>query len=260
MSYSSIWKSSLSSQVAGVPGQEKWAHLKSTPSALRSMMFQSMDEVFAAIPISAKPDYIAARDVIHHVLSLLRLVSLHMLESLLGWQGDDSSADMSATNLKYWMENDAPSARKCLWHAVCIYSTLKAKEKFACHDPLFFLISFFYIWAFDALVVAPDLKKPQTSTNEVRLLDTREIQIWIAEGPNTRLNLVGVGNLTGKASSARLITEVCQIFSKRKSWAGLCRGLASALDQIMRRQTVPQGVPPGAPQGVSQGASDGEMA
>ncbi|KAJ5836490.1 transcriptional regulator family: C2H2 zinc finger and Fungal Specific TF [Penicillium robsamsonii] len=264
MSYSSIWKSSLSSQVTGVSGQEQWAHLTSTHSALRSVMFQSMDEVFAAIPVSAKPDYIAARDVIHHVLSLLRLVSLHMLESFSGWQGDDSAADMSANNLKHWMENDAPSARKCLWHAVCVYSTLKAKQKFACHDPLFFLISFFYIWAFDTLVVAPDLEKPQTSTNEVRLLDTREIQMWIAEGPNTRLNLVGVGNLTGKASSLRLVTEVCQIFSKRKSWAGLCRGLASAVDRILRRQAVPQGAPQGDPrgdpQGVSQGASDGEMA
>ncbi|KAJ5441965.1 hypothetical protein N7445_004972 [Penicillium cf. griseofulvum] len=257
MSYSSIWKSSLSSQVPGLPVQEQWAHITSNPSALRAMMFQSMDEVFTAIPISAKPDYIAARDVIHHALSLLRLVSLHMLESFSGWQGNDAAVHMSANNLKHWMENDAPSARKCLWHAVCVYSTLKSKEKFACHDPLFFLISFFYIWAFDTLVVAPEMETPEASATEVRLLNTREIQIWIAEGPNTRLNLVGVGSLTGKASSLRLATEVSQIFSKRKSWAGLCRGLASAVDRIVSKLTIPQGIPQGILQGVPRGAPQG---
>ncbi|KGO45675.1 hypothetical protein PEX1_104260 [Penicillium expansum] len=247
MSYSSIWKSSLSSQVTGVPVQEQATHLISTPSALRAMMFQSMDEVFVAIPTSAKPDYIAARDVIHHVLCLLRLVSLHVLESFSGWQGEEAEVDTSTSHMKYWMENNASSARKCLWHAVCVFSTLKAKQKFACHDPLCFLIAFFYIWAFDTLVVASELEKPQASTKEVRLLDTREIQIWIAEGPNTQLNLVGVGNLTGKESSLRLLAEVSQIFSKRKSWSGLCRGLGSAVDQILRKQPTPQGVPEVAP-------------
>lgn len=259
MSYSSIWKSSLSSQVTGVPVQEQWAHLTSTPSALRAMMFRSMDEVFAAIPTSAKPDYIAARDVIHHVLCLLRQVSLQMLESFSGWQGEDAEVDTSTTNtLKHWMESNASSARKCLWHAVCVFSTLKAKQKFACHDPLCFLIAFFYIWAFDTLVVAPEMEKPQASTKEIRLLDTREIHIWIAEGPNTPLNLVGVGNLTGKASSLRLLTEVAQIFSKRKSWSGLCRGLASAVDQILRKQTTPQVVPEGGP--APQGDSNTQVA
>jgi hypothetical protein len=257
MSYSSVWKSSLSSQNPSLPVQEQWAHITSNPSALRGMMFQSMDEVFAAIPISAKPDYIAARDVIHHALSLLRLVSLHMLESFSGWQGNDAAIHISANNLKHWMDNDAPSARKCLWHAVCVYSTLKSKEKFACHDPLFFLISFFYIWAFDTLVVAPEMENPEASTTEVRLLTTREIHIWIAEGPNTRLNLVGVGSLTGKASSLRLATEVSQIFSKRKSWAGLCRGLASAVDGIIRKLTISQGIPQGVPQGMHQGMPQG---
>ncbi|CAI7626274.1 unnamed protein product [Penicillium glandicola] len=253
MSYSSIWKSSLSSQVTGVPAQEHWAHL--TPSALRAMMFRSMDEVFAAIPISAKPDYVAARDVIHHVLCLLRQVSLQMLESFSGWQAEDAEANTSTNQLKHWMENNPSSARKCLWHAVCVFSTLKAKQKFACHDPLCFLIAFFYIWAFDTLVVAPEIEKPQASNKEIRLLDTREIQIWIAEGPNTPLNLVGVGNLTGKGSSLRLLTEVFQIFLKRKSWSGLCRGLASAVDQILDKQTTPQEVPQRPP-----GDSDTQVA
>ncbi|KAJ5958686.1 uncharacterized protein N7479_005836 [Penicillium vulpinum] len=253
MSYSSIWKSSLT-QVPGVPVQEQLAHLPSTPSALRTMMFQSMDEVFAAIPTSAKPDYIAAQDVIHHVLCLLRVVSLHMLESFSGWQGEDAEIDTSAKSLKQWMENNAPIARKCLWHAVCVFSTLKAKQKFACHDPLCFLIAFFYIWAFDALVVAPEIEKPEASTKEIRLLDTREIHIWIAEGPNTRLNLVGVGALTGKGSSLRLLSEVYQIFSKRKSWSGLCRGLASAVEQLLRKQTILQAtIPQEPPQGATQG-------
>lgn len=251
MSYSSIWKSSLSSQVTGVPVPDQWAHLTPTPSALRAMMFRSMDEVFAAIPISAKPDYIAARDVIHHVLSLLRVVSLHMLESFSGWQGEEAEVDASTSSLKHWMENNASIARKCLWHAVCVFSTLKVKQKFACHDPLCLLVAFFYIWAFDTLMVAPEIDKPQASNKEIRLLDTREIHIWIAEGPNTPLNLVGVGNLTGKASSLRLLTEVHQIFSKRKSWSGLCRGLASAVDQLPRKQTAPQEVSQVAPPGDS---------
>ncbi|KAJ5603051.1 transcriptional regulator family: C2H2 zinc finger and Fungal Specific TF [Penicillium hordei] len=238
MSYSSIWKSSLSSQVTGVPAPGQWAHLPPTPSALRAMMFRSMDEVFAAIPISAKPDYIAARDVIHHVLSLVRVVSLHMLESFSGWQGEEAEVDASTSSLKHWMENNASVARKCLWHAVCVFSALKVKQKFACHDPLCFLFAFFYIWAFDTLVVAPEIKKPQASNKEIRLLDTREIHIWIAEGPNTPLNLVGVGNLTGKASSLRLLTEMHQVFSKRKSWPGLCRGLASGVDQILRNRQL----------------------
>ncbi|KAF7515628.1 hypothetical protein PCG10_002992 [Penicillium crustosum] len=100
-------------------------------------------------------------------------------------------------------------------------------------------------------MVAPELEKPQASNKEVRLLDTREIQIWIAEGPNTPLNLIGVGNLTGKASSLRLLTEVHQIFSKRKSWSGLCRGIASAVDQILSKETAPQEVPQVAPSGDS---------
>ncbi|KAI2698905.1 transcriptional regulator family: C2H2 zinc finger and Fungal Specific TF [Penicillium roqueforti] len=255
MSYSSIWKSGLSSQVTGVPVQERWDHIPSTPSALRAMMFRSMNEIFAAIPTSAKPDYIAARDVIHHILSLLRQVSLQMLESFSGWQGEEAEVDTTTSILKHWMENNAPSARKCLWHAVCVYSTLKAKQKFSCHDPLCFLIAFFYIWAFDELVVDPEIKKPDAPTKEIRLLDTREIHIWIAEGPNTPLNLVGVGSLTGKASSLRLLSEVSQIFSKRKSWSGLCRGLAAAVDQILSKQTAqaaPQTVPQTAPQTAPQ--------
>ncbi|KAJ5417211.1 uncharacterized protein N7487_000761 [Penicillium crustosum] len=214
MAYYSVWKSSLSSQVTGVPVPHQWAHITPTPSALRAMMFRSMDEVFAAIPTSAKPDYIAARDVIHHVLSLLRVVSLHMLESFSDWQDEEADVDASRSSLKHWMENNQSIARKCLWHAACVFSALKIKQKFACHDPLCFLIAFFYIWAFDTLMVAPELEKPQASNKEVRFLDTREIQIWIAEGPNTPLNLIGVGNLTGKASSLRLLTEVHQIFSK----------------------------------------------
>ncbi|KAG0156056.1 hypothetical protein PDIDSM_3232 [Penicillium digitatum] len=256
MSYSSIWKSSLSSQVTGMPVQEQWAHFTSTPSVLRAMMFRSMDEVFVAIPTSAKPDYIAARDVIHHVLSLLRLVSLHVLELFSGWHGEDAEVDTSTGQLKDWMGKNASSARKCLWHAVCVFSTLKAKQKFACHDPLCFLIAFFYIWAFDTLVVAPEIEKPQASGKEVRLLDTREIHIWIAEGPNAQLNLIGIGHLTGKESSLRLLAEVSQIFSKHKSWSGLCRGLGSAVDQILRKQTTPQAVP----QGSSREDSNDEVA
>lgn len=248
MAYSSVWKSSLSSQVTGVPVPHQWAHLTPTPSALRAMMFRSMDEVFIAIPTSVKPDYIAARDVIHHVLSLLRVVSLGMLESFSGWQGEEAEVDTSRNSLKYWMENNASIARKCLWHAVCVFSTLKVKHKFACHDPLCFLIAFFYIWAFDTLMVAPELEKPHASNKEIRLLDTREIHIWIAEGPNTPLNLVGVGNLTGRASSLRLLTEVHQIFSKRKSWSGLCRGVGYAVYEILRKQTAPQEVPQEVPQ------------
>ncbi|OQD65728.1 hypothetical protein PENPOL_c005G03587 [Penicillium polonicum] len=254
MSYSSIWKSSLSSQVTGVPIPSQWAHLTPTPPALRALMFRSIDEVFAAIPTSAKPDYIAARDVIHHVISLLRIVSLHMLESFSGWQGEEVEVDAARSSLKHWMENNGSIARKCLWHAVCVFSTLKVKQKFACHDPLCFLVAFFYIWAFDTLMVAPEMEKPQALNKEIRLLDTREIHIWIADGPNIPLNLVGVGNLTGKASSLRLLTEVHQIFSKRKSWSGLCRGIACAVAQIMSKQTAPQEVPQAVPQKVPQAA------
>ncbi|CAI7582086.1 unnamed protein product [Penicillium viridicatum] len=254
MSYSSIWKSSLSSQVTGVPIPNQWAHLTPTPPALRALMFRSIDEIFAAIPTSAKPDYIAARDVIHHVISLLRIVSLHMLESFSGWQGEEVEVDAARSSLKHWMENNGSIARKCLWHAVCVFSTLKVKQKFACHDPLCFLIAFFYIWAFDTLMVAPEMEKQQALNKEIRLLDTREIHIWIADGPNIPLNLVGVGNLTGKASSLRLLTEVHQIFSKRKSWSGLCRGIACAVAQIMSKQTAPQEVFQAAPQEVSQAA------
>lgn len=75
------------------------------------------------------------------------------------------------------------------------------------------------------------------------MLDTRKIQIWIAEGPNIRLNLVGVGNLTGKESSLRLLVEMGQIFSEHKSWFGLCRGLASGVDQLLLKQTDPQEAP-----------------
>ena len=103
-------------------------------------------------------------------------------------------------------------------------------------------------------MVAPEMEKLQALNKEIRLLDTREIHIWIADGPNIPLNLVGVGNLTGKASSLRLLTEVHQIFSKRKSWSGLCRGIACAVAQIMSKQTAPQEVPQAAPQEVPQAA------
>ncbi|KAJ5794633.1 transcriptional regulator family: C2H2 zinc finger and Fungal Specific TF [Penicillium paradoxum] len=244
MSYSSIWKSSLGYPATGAPAQEQWAHPSLTPSGLRATMFRSMDEIFAIIPTSAKPDYIAARDVIHHVLCLLRQVSLQTLESFSGWQGNDAQDDASIRSLKHWMENNASNARKCLWHAICVFSTLKSKQKFACHDPLCFLMAFFYIWAFDTFVVAPEIEKPDASTKEIRLLDTREISIWIAEGPNTQLNLVGVGILNGKASSFRLLTEVCLIFSKKKSWPVLCRGLASAVDQLLQKQKFPNEAAP----------------
>ncbi|CAG8089135.1 unnamed protein product [Penicillium nalgiovense] len=154
MLYSSVWKTSIT----GMPVQQQWTHPTSTPSALRAMMSHSMDQVFAVIPTSAKPDYIAARDVDHYILCLLRQVSLQMLESFSGWPDEDAEVDTSRNSLKHWMENNASSARKCLWHAVCVYCTLKAKQKFACHDPLCFLIAFLYIWAFDALVVAPEME------------------------------------------------------------------------------------------------------
>ncbi|KAJ5482567.1 hypothetical protein N7475_001379 [Penicillium sp. IBT 31633x] len=244
MSYSSIWRSSLLPPITDAPAEEEEVGLRSTPQGLRATMFLSMNEVFAAIPTSAKPDYIAARDVVHHVLCLLRQVPLTMLETFAGWQGEDGERDMSTLGLKHWMDNNASSSRKCLWHAVCVYSTLKVKQRFACHEPLCFLVAFFYIWAFDTFVVAPEIKKPEASTKVIRLLNTREISVWIAEGPNTQLDLVGVGSLTGKESSLRLLTEMCLDFVKRKSWQGLCRGLAYAVDQLLQKQTLLNEVAP----------------
>jgi len=244
MFYSSIWNSSITSAAANVQPQKGSAKPDTTPQALRSMMFQSMDDVFAVIPTSAKPDYIASRDVIHHILCLLRQVSLQMLWTFAGWQGEGTEVDVLTHGLKSWIEANPSIARKCLWHAVCVFSTLKTKLKFACHDPLCFLVAFFYIWAFDTIVVTSDLSKPDASTRPIRLQDTREIRIWIDQGPNTGLDLIGVGALTGRESSLRLLSQVSDIFSKRTSWAGLCRGLAKAVTQILSgMQSGPQAIP-----------------
>jgi hypothetical protein len=240
MFYSSILTSGIASAVASMQPPKGPAFPELTPRALRAMIFLSMDDVFAIIPTSAKPDYVASRDVIHHILCLLRQVSLHMLWSFSRWQGEDTQGG----SLKAWMEANPSTARQCLWHAICVFSTLKTKLKFACHDPLCFLVAFFYIWAFDTIVVTSELSKPNVSTAPVRLQDTREIRIWIDQGPNTGLDLIGVGTLTGRESSLRLLSQVSDIFAKRASWAGLCRGLAKAVTQILSRmQAHPHGTP-----------------
>ncbi|KAI7976389.1 hypothetical protein EIK77_007718 [Talaromyces pinophilus] len=181
--------------------------------------------------------------VVFHIIYILRKVPLRKLTALTGWQATATETESAKVDLDYWMHTDRGSARRCLWHAACVYRDLHDRAKFECHEPLSITIASLYIAAFDALnEAAPlcnDIATVKSAPVRIDRMDQEyEINAWVESSENARIHLTGIGILTGERSANRLFAEIRKVLSSRQPWSRLCHGLAYMVGLTVKERQV----------------------
>lgn len=219
---------------------------------IQTMLSNSMEEALqSTFPLKVdgpeSSEVWTTDNILLHVLIILRHVSQRDLYGFSGWQATADEVQQSKNSLRTWMQTNAKSARKCLWHAVMAFSTFRNKEHIDCHEPLFVALAVQFIRAFT------ESAKPSESsgfpTRIDRLSDISEVHRWIERGGESSIHVTGIGLLQGTESLTRLMIEFRRILLSRKSWFGICRGVAYITEQII------QGRPPLVPEDKSNDAS-----
>ena len=74
------------------------------------------------------------QDTLLHVLGILRRVSLKTLHCATGWQTNENQMLRSRAEIGDFFQNRPREARRCLWHAACIFSATRSTRLLACYD------------------------------------------------------------------------------------------------------------------------------
>ncbi|KUL86876.1 hypothetical protein ZTR_05346 [Talaromyces verruculosus] len=214
---------------------------------LLNMMMANVDEFFDIFTRR----YLATRSlvpaqasmIVFHIIYILRKVPLRKLTALTGWQATARETESAKVDLDYWMHTDRVSARRCLWHAACVYRDLHDKAKFECYEPLSITIASLYIAAFDALNEAASLSNDIATVKGApvridRMDHEYEINAWVESSENARIHLTGIGILTGERSANRQFAEIRKVLSSRQPWSRLCHGLAYMVGLTVKERQV----------------------
>lgn len=218
-----------------------------------STIKSSIEEIFDIL-LFDKPDEDGQESPIKplfHLMSVLRQVPLRHLFAFSRWRATEAESEESKCYLQSWMERDPVAARRCLWHAAMVLSSMRSKKQHACHEPFTLLISVSMIWAFDMLAKpceAEDWESIETGRDEKgpptridRLKTFEQVERWAKEGRNDCVLLTGIGILRGPESSRRLLIECRKILSSGTAWARLRYAILHGVNEVL------QGRPPAHP-------------
>lgn len=180
------------------------------------------------------------RDLLVHVLGILRHVSLARLYQATGWQTNEGEMESSRTYLRQFLERDRKAARRCLWHAAIVLTELRNAQHFACYDTLNMCVAVCYLWSFARL--GPQTQdmtgRRKTAVRVDKLAQKELISTWISAGDDADVYITGIGLLEGPDSANILLSDAIKILSSQPTWSRLCQGLARAFTQLRNDEMI----------------------
>lgn len=176
----------------------------------------------------------SSRDLIVHVIGMLREIPLRSMYASMGWQASGEEVERSKERLKKHLVKNVRSARICLWHAAQIYTAMRHEDNPGCHASLAFCISLNYIFLYDQLVSCQASQDAPVRPD--KLVDKPSIEAWTKSAKSVQIHITGIGIFDGRGSSSRLLIDASKILTAHKSWVGIARGLAQCCTQILAGQ------------------------
>lgn len=188
-------------------------------------------------------------ETIIHVLAILRRTPLSILHHVTGWQTDEEQMLTSKTMLKNFFLRSPSEARKCLWHATCIFRSTRSTRRLACHDVFSLTVSMCYIYCYSELLLkshtdtqcrvdAPSSLSSHTRRTIVRIDQLRDrpaIERWVeSRDEGEVIHLTGVGLLDGPDRSGRFLRDVEKTLRGQIAWRGFCCAFADSFAQLRR--------------------------
>lgn len=251
ISSSPFWRLFMSSPSTAHRGPNNAPFNASQASPEIKKMTSSVEDAFETLFDASLPGDSGHGDAMFHTLSILRRVPLRHLYAFSGWQATEVDVEVSKKYLRTWVRTEPASTRWCLWHAVMALKLLKSKQYFGCDDAFHVLIATLILWAFDLLSEPSDLQSSvsrgagwdgdQPPVRIDRLSGFSSAKVWAEAGRYDRIHMTGIGILRGPDSATQLLKDCCKILLSRTAWSGLCRGIAYAIEQVLRgKRPCPQ--------------------
>ncbi|EWG55217.1 hypothetical protein FVEG_17474 [Fusarium verticillioides 7600] len=177
-------------------------------------------------------------DTVFHVIAILNLIPLETLHSATGWETNKEQMKKSKTHLNDFFKNNDTTARKGLWHAVCIFKITRSSRRLACYDALSLTVAMGYIYCYSETrtSLAPTSARPLITRLD-RLQDREAIERWIENGGDNVVHLTGVGLLDGSDHCVRFLLDLERTLVSQIAWRGFCRAFASSFAQLRRGET-----------------------
>lgn len=190
-------------------------------------------------------------ETIFHVLAILRRVSLEILNTATGWKTSKENMYRARRKFVDFCQRNTVQARRCLWHATCIFKKTRSSRKLACYDVYSILISTTYIYCYCSFFISETSASRQTTLTRHRsasekdsppivvrldqLRDRSSIERWIQSADEPHLiHLTGVGLLDGSDDTVRFLRDVERTLESQIAWRGICCAFAAAFAQIRR--------------------------
>ena len=170
----------------------------------------------------------STQNSIFHVIAIVRQISLKIIYGCSEWQTSKSGMQLSRARFAAFTHQKGAEARRCFWHAVNVFRTLRDARCFACYDALSLCIAVNYIWIYDNLVT-------HQGEGEIIRIDREgpRVETWIQSGGNVRLHITGIGVLDGLESGSRLITATIKILQSQVAWPGISQVLSNCFTQCL---------------------------
>lgn len=190
-------------------------------------------------------------ETLFHVLAILKCSPLKLLHRATGWQANKEQKLESIVKLRHFFHQRGPEARKCLWHATCIFSTARSSRLLACYDVFSLMVAMCYIYCYcevrldghdggniGANAAAPTQAPLRRAIVRLDQLRGRSaIETWIASDDEALVHLTGVGLLDGPHQGSRFLRAVERTLTEQVAWRGFCRAFAGSFAQLRRGET-----------------------
>ena len=191
-------------------------------------------------------------ETLFHVLAILRRMPLKLLHRATGWQTSEVQKLEARVKLKDFVQKHRTEARRCLWHATCIFDSIRRCRLLACYDVFSLMVAVCYIYCYCDLrldgndggdVDAGPQANPQTQSQRAvvrldQLRDKSTIEAWITGGSETEvIHLTGVGLLDGPDQGSRFLRAVERALEQQVAWRGFSLAFAGSFAQLRRGET-----------------------
>ncbi|EUC27774.1 hypothetical protein COCCADRAFT_68817, partial [Bipolaris zeicola 26-R-13] len=190
-------------------------------------------------------------ETIFHVLAILRRVSLEILNTATGWKTTKENMHRARRKFVDFCQQNTVQARRCLWHATCIFKKTRSSRKLACYDVYSILICTTYIYCYCSFFIsetsasrqttlmsqrrASEKDSPPTVVRLDQLRDRSSIERWIQSADEHYLiHLTGVGLLKGSDDAVRFLRDIERTLESQIAWRGICCAFATTFAQVRR--------------------------
>lgn len=165
----------------------------------------------------------------NHAFSLLLHMPLRVLTAFSGWGVSSQVREAADRRLSLWLCQNKGKARVIVYHAAKLFSYIRNHPTGGHHEDNALLYATLSMWIhtiFDSCQTSPSRTLRLDKPNDGEAL----IQ-WLSGGADFRLYVAGIGDLSDKRASDRLVQESVRILTRNSGWS-----LGLAVSMVIRAQ------------------------